>query len=115
VTGQTSPGQQDRWDSGECPAGGLDRRSFLHGMAATGLAATVAGNRSSSAGGKQHSHPVQAPALPGAQPISDNDRVYTADQDSNTVSVISPKTNTVLGTIALGNVRLDTNADVLGP
>jgi hypothetical protein len=29
VTGQTSPGQRDRWDSGECPAGGLDRRSFL--------------------------------------------------------------------------------------
>jgi YVTN family beta-propeller protein len=56
----------------------------------------------------------QAPALPGAQPISANDRVYTADQDSNTVSVIDPKTETVLGTIPLGSVRMDTNADVLG-
>ena len=57
---------------------------------------------------------TQAPALPGAQPISANDRVYTADQDSNTVSVINPKTDTVLGTIPLGKVRMDTNADVLG-
>lgn len=57
---------------------------------------------------------TQAPALPGAQPISANDRVYTADQDSNTVSVINPKTGTVLGTIPLGKVRMDTNADVLG-
>lgn len=58
--------------------------------------------------------PVQAPALPGAQPISENDRVYTADQDSNTVTVINPKTNKVLGTIVLGSVRMDTNADILG-
>jgi YVTN family beta-propeller protein len=57
---------------------------------------------------------TQAPALPGAQPISPNDRVYTADQDSNTVSVINPKTGVVLGTIPLGSVRMDTNADVLG-
>ena len=57
---------------------------------------------------------TQAPALPGAQPISANDRVYTADQDSNTVSVINPKTNKVLGTIALGNPRMDVDADVLG-
>ncbi|MDT5027016.1 MAG: hypothetical protein QOE61_3442, partial [Micromonosporaceae bacterium] len=56
----------------------------------------------------------QAPALPGAQPISANDRVYTADQDSNTVTVIDPKTDTVLGTIPFGSVRMDTNADVLG-
>jgi YVTN family beta-propeller protein len=40
--------------------------------------------------------------------------VYTADQDSNTVTVINPKTNTVLGTIALGKPRMDTDADVLG-
>jgi YVTN family beta-propeller protein len=40
--------------------------------------------------------------------------VYTADQDSNTVSVIDPKTDTVLGTIPLGAARMDTNADVLG-
>lgn len=50
---------------------------------------------------------TQAPALPGAQPISSRDRVYTADQTSNTVSVIDPATNTLLGTIALGNARPD--------
>jgi YVTN family beta-propeller protein len=57
---------------------------------------------------------TEPPALPGAQKISGNDRVYTADQDSNTVTVIDPKTDKVLGTIPLGAVRLDTNADVLG-
>jgi YVTN family beta-propeller protein len=57
---------------------------------------------------------MQAPALPGAQPISLNDRVYTADQDSNTVSVIDPSTNSVLGTIPLGAPRMDVDADVLG-
>lgn len=57
--------------------------------------------------------PVQAPALPGAGvPISSGDRVYTADQSSNTVSVIDPATNRVLGTIALGQARVD---GVLGP
>ena len=57
---------------------------------------------------------TQAPALPGAQQISVNDRVYTTDQDSNTVSVINPKTGRVLGTIPLGSVRMDTNANILG-
>ncbi|KYC37121.1 hypothetical protein WA1_46675 [Scytonema hofmannii PCC 7110] len=36
-------------------------------------------------------------------PISD--RVYTADQSSNTVSVINPATNTLVGRITLGNPR----------
>ncbi|MFK3741371.1 MULTISPECIES: cytochrome D1 domain-containing protein [Oxalobacteraceae] len=47
-----------------------------------------------------------AHALPSAQ-----DRVYTADQNSNTVSVIDPSTNTLLGQIRLGNLR----PDVLSP
>jgi YVTN family beta-propeller protein len=47
----------------------------------------------------------QGPALPGAPAISSRDRVYTADQVSNTVSVIDPSTNTLLGTIALGDAR----------
>ncbi len=59
-----------------------------------------------------HADPVQAPALPGAPPISGSDRVYTADQTSNTVTVINPSTRTVLGTIALGEQRLDAD---LGP
>ena len=57
---------------------------------------------------------TQAPALLGAQPISANDRVYTADKDSNTVSVIDPRTDTVLGTIPFGAPRMDVDADVLG-
>ena len=39
-------------------------------------------------------------------PVSGRDRVYTADQTSNTVSVIDPSTDKVLGTIALGVQRL---------
>ena len=50
--------------------------------------------------------PIQTPALPGAPPIGPADRVYTADQTSNTVTVINPSTRTVLGTIALGDQRL---------
>lgn len=46
----------------------------------------------------------------GATPAA-NDRVYTADQNSNTVSVIDPATNTLLGQIRLGNLR----PDVLSP
>jgi YVTN family beta-propeller protein len=49
--------------------------------------------------------PPQAPALPGAAPTSSKDRVYTADQTSNTVSVIDPGTNALLGTIVLGAPR----------
>jgi len=54
---------------------------------------------------------MQAPALPGAPAISPRDRLYSADQTSNTITVINPATNTVLGQIALGNPRPD---DVLG-
>lgn len=45
-------------------------------------------------------------ALPG-----ERDRVYTADQNSNTVSVIDPASNALLGQIRLGNPR----PDVLSP
>jgi YVTN family beta-propeller protein len=45
-------------------------------------------------------------------PVSSHDRVYTADQTSNTVSVIDPSTNKTLGTIALGAQRL---GQVLNP
>jgi YVTN family beta-propeller protein len=56
---------------------------------------------------------VQAPALAGLSgPISDSDRIYTGDQSSNTITVIKPSTNEVLGTISLGDVRLGT---VIGP
>src|SRR5580698_9596076 len=36
-------------------------------------------------------------------PISSHDRVYTADQFSNTVSVVDPSTNSFLGAIRLGD------------
>lgn len=55
---------------------------------------------------------LQAPALPGAPPISPEDRLYTGDQSSNTITVIKPSTNEVLGTIAIGDSRM---TDVLGP
>jgi YVTN family beta-propeller protein len=57
-------------------------------------------------------HVRQAVGLPGAPPISSRDRVYTADQASNTVSVINPKTDEVLGTIPLGP---DLLGQILGP
>ncbi|TQK08283.1 hypothetical protein [Herbaspirillum sp. SJZ107] len=47
-----------------------------------------------------------AQALPAA-----SDRVYTADQNTNTVSVFDPSTNQLLGQIVLGNGR----PDVLSP
>lgn len=49
---------------------------------------------------------TSAYALPSAQ-----DRVYTADQNTNTVSVIDPSSDTLLGQIRLGNQR----PDVLSP
>jgi len=45
-------------------------------------------------------------AAPSAQ-----DRVYTADQNTNTISVFNPASNTLLGQIKLGNAR----PDVLSP
>ncbi len=39
----------------------------------------------------------------GSGSISSKDRVYTADQTSNTVSVINPASNQLLGVIRLGN------------
>jgi YVTN family beta-propeller protein len=48
---------------------------------------------------------VTAQQAPWARPdiaISDRDRVYTADQTSNTVSVIDPAENKLLGVIRLG-------------
>src|SRR4029453_18162466 len=47
----------------------------------------------------------QAPFAAGAPdfPVSGRDRVYAAEQFSNTVSVIDPSTNTNLGVIRLGD------------
>lgn len=48
-----------------------------------------------------HLHYARAASL-----ISSRDRIYTGDQTSNTVTVADPSSNTVLGTIALGDSRL---------
>src|SRR5260221_112863 len=102
-------------------SGAFRRRGWTGATTVAAVAAIIclaAGSPASGAGprdaGTPHPRVTQAPALPGAQPISGNDRVYTADQDSNTVTVINPKTDTVLGTIPMGAVRLNTNADTLG-
>jgi YVTN family beta-propeller protein len=73
-----------------------------------GLLADGSGHAAYSA----RSHVVQAPAVADGQPISSRDRVYTADMASNTVSVIDPKTDVVLGTIPLGPESL---GQILGP
>jgi len=101
---------------------GSSRREFLAKVAAgTAVAALAASSASALARAESRSGVerertgraagaggvVQVPALPGAQPISPTDRVYTADQTSNTVTVINPATNTVLGTIPMGDERLD--------
>ena len=45
----------------------------------------------------------QAPWGRADIPVSAHDRVYAADQTSNTVSVIDPSSNTLLGVIKLGD------------
>jgi deferrochelatase/peroxidase EfeB len=62
-----SPAPEGGRDGGGCPAGGFGRRSFLQGIAATGLAATaatVAGNHPPVAGGKQQVRPAAGANLP---------------------------------------------------
>lgn len=51
--------------------------------------------------------PVAAQQVPNATPdipVSGHDRFYTSDQFSNTLSVINPATNTLLGLIKLGDL-----------
>ena len=47
--------------------------------------------------------PVISPVIASGPEVSARDRVYSADQTSNTVSVINPATNTLLGMIRLGD------------
>jgi len=51
---------------------------------------------------------VNYPSIPsdnGPVAVTSQDRVYTADQSSNTVSVIDPSTDKLLGVIRFGNAR----------
>lgn len=50
--------------------------------------------------------PAKAQQVPNGKadvPVSARDRFYTSDQFSNTVSVIDPSSNQLLGVIKLGN------------
>src|SRR4029077_5805151 len=53
------------------------------------------------AGGSVPTEKKQNAAVP--LPVSEKDRVYTGDQTSNTVSVINPASNKLLGVIRLGD------------
>lgn len=47
---------------------------------------------------------VEPPGFEGSgNPVSSRDRIYTGDQASNTITVIDPSENKVLGTIPLGD------------
>jgi YVTN family beta-propeller protein len=71
------------------------KRTFF---AAVFSASTAIGGLSSALGG-QAPYAVTAPDIP----VTSHDRVYTADQFSNTVSVIDPSNNNLLGVIRLGD------------
>ncbi|QUQ64361.1 beta-propeller fold lactonase family protein [Kutzneria sp. CA-103260] len=79
-------------------------------VAAAGAALLAAG--AATAQSAAQPQPVRSTPIP----VSSRDRVYTADQTSNTVTVIDPSTDKVLGTIALGAQRLSTtlNPQYLG-
>lgn len=64
--------------------------AILAGTAVVGFAPALAG---------QAPYGTAAPNIP----LSSHDRVYTADQFSNTVSVVDPATNALLGVIPLGS------------
>ncbi|MEW2500160.1 MULTISPECIES: beta-propeller fold lactonase family protein [unclassified Amycolatopsis] len=70
-------------------------------VAAAGGAVAVASSAASATDDGFSAVPPPAPV-----PVTSHDRVYTADQTSNTVTVIDPSANKVLGTIALGAQRL---------
>ncbi|MBM9508095.1 YncE family protein [Actinacidiphila acididurans] len=74
-----------------------------------GTASTAPSTQAAQAGQEADAAPGVAAGPPPSTakvPLSGRDRVYTADQTSNTVSVIDPATDKVLGTIALGTQRL---------
>jgi len=87
----------------------LRAAAVLTGIGAAALGAvSIAQADTPSSAASQHSG-AKTSAGDGTSvsvPVSGRDRVYTADQTSNTVTVIDPSTNKTLGTIALGAQRL---------
>ncbi|MFJ6392864.1 beta-propeller fold lactonase family protein [Streptomyces sp. NPDC091972] len=83
--------------------------AVLTGIGAAALGAVSIAQADTSASASSRSSGVTTTAGDGTSvsvPVSGRDRVYTADQTSNTVTVIDPSTNKTLGTIALGAQRL---------
>ncbi|CAM3448614.1 hypothetical protein DESA109040_13165 [Deinococcus saxicola] len=78
-------------------------RPVLATFLAISLTAALALAQQARGGGAQGV--VQQPPALNGPAISARDRVYTADQTSNTVTVINPATNAVVGQIPLGNPR----------
>lgn len=78
-------------------AGGVTATSVAH---ASTESASTSSSSASAAAAAAAKHP------PAPAPVSSRDRLYTADQSSNTVSVIDPFTKKTLGTIALGDQRV---------
>ncbi|MEU8118292.1 beta-propeller fold lactonase family protein [Spirillospora sp. NPDC049024] len=73
------------------------------GAAVFGVTAAAGGSPAASPHGAR---PVAAVKAADPAPLSGRDRVYTADQSSNTVTVIDPAAGRTLGTIRLGDQRL---------
>jgi YVTN family beta-propeller protein len=70
---------------------------YIHVVTATLTAAALAASSLADAG--QAPGPLSAPEIP----VSHRDRVYSSDQFSNTVSVIDPADNHLVGVIRLGD------------
>ena len=65
--------------------------------------ASVMNDRIRSASGSAGSEHIQAPWSRKNVPVSGRDRIYAAEQFSNTLSVTNPATNTLVGVIKLGD------------
>src|SRR3979411_559230 len=80
----------------------MTRSQLLTGFVAMAACAAVILSAAFSATPTVHAGQAPYPASAQDIPITNHDRVYAAEQYSNTVSVTDPSTNTLLGEIALG-------------
>ena len=80
----------------------MTRSQLLTGLLAIAASAAVILSATFSATPTVHAGQAPYPASAPDIPITNHDRVYAAEQYSNTVSVTDPSTNTLLGEIALG-------------
>lgn len=85
------------------------RASVSIGVVAAAMVVASCSSTPTERGGRLAGVMPQASALPGAPVTSSRDRVYTADQTSNTVSVIDPSTDTPDGKL-LGVISVTSNS-----